>query len=196
MPTAGDTLLSDKTSSQKASNGPKQLQYHVCWKWKRLEVMLYNGKFSQRRVGVLISGRQRFYTWPEHIGNSSWSSSVLTPVKEMEEGKRKHFCLQFEEGDTQLWKSAGLLGGVSTMEQMSQSQRLKVQSHLTFFFLFGAGGGCWVWRQYSGALVDLLKLGCAVTSKTTTIAHIIQSTVGGRMEGCIYLCNNLEDRVT
>lgn len=52
----------------------------------------------------------------------------MTPVKEMKEGKRKHFCLQFEEGDAQLWKSAGPQGGVSAMEQMSQSQRLRVQS--------------------------------------------------------------------
>lgn len=60
----------------------------------------------------------------------------MTPVKEMEGKKRKHFGLQFEEGDAQLWKSAGLRGGVSAMEQMSQSQRLRVQSHLPFLFLF------------------------------------------------------------
>lgn len=130
----GNTFLTDQTSSQKASNGPEQLQNHACWKWRRLEVAWHNGKFSQR--SVLISGRQRFYTWPEHIGNSSRSSSVLTPVKGMEEEKRTHFCLQFEEGDAQLWKSAGLPGGVSAMVQMSQSQRLRVQSHLPFLFLF------------------------------------------------------------
>lgn len=60
----------------------------------------------------------------------------MTPVKEMEEGKREQSSLLFKEGDAHLWKSAGLQGGVSAMEQMSQSQRLMVQSHLPLFSIF------------------------------------------------------------
>lgn len=45
-----------------------------------------------------------------------------------------------KKGDAQLWKSAGLPGRVSAMEQMSRSQRLRVQSHLPFSFLFGEVG--------------------------------------------------------
>lgn len=102
--------------------------------WRRMEVAWHNGKFSQR--SVLISGRQRFYTWPEHIGNSSRSSSVLTPAKQMEEERGVHFCLQFEERDTHLWKSGLLPGGASAVEQMSQSQKLKAQSHCPFLSQF------------------------------------------------------------
>lgn len=64
----------------------------------------------------------------------------MTLVEEMEEqGERKGFCGQSEEGDAQLWKSAGLQGGVSAVEQMSQSQRLRV-----LFTPAWEGGGCWV----------------------------------------------------
>lgn len=50
------------------------------------------------------------------------AACVLTLVEEIEEqGERKGFCGQSEEGDAQLWKSAGLQGGVSAVEQMSQS---------------------------------------------------------------------------
>lgn len=68
------------------------------------------------------------------------AACVLTLVEEMEEqGERKGFCGQSEEGDAQLWKSAGLQGGVSAVEQMSQSQRLRV-----LFTPAWEGGGCWV----------------------------------------------------
>lgn len=123
------------------------------------EVVRRDGKFSQRRLGVPIRSRQKFYTWPEHIGNSSRSSSLLTPVEEMEEGKREPSCLQVEEGDAHLWKSAGLQGEVSAMKQMSQSQRLRVQSHLPFFSPFF----CWV-----GDTPVHIQVSSSVRVKTTT----------------------------
>lgn len=54
----------------------------------------------------------------------------------MEEERGVHFCLQFEERDTHLWKSGRLAGGASAVEQMSQSQKLKAQSHCPFLSQF------------------------------------------------------------
>lgn len=97
------------------------------------------------------------------------AACVLTPVEEMEErGKRKDFSAWIQEGDTQLWKSAGPPGGVSAMEQMSQSQRLRVQSFQPLslsLFLDRRQTMLGGWRSWSGVLV----LACCVARKTTTV---------------------------